>query len=153
MIILDNEVHGASMGSTRGRQDPGGPYVAHMNLAIWEGIKILSKFQRLDYWLMAYTTDHTTGRPCRTTSNMLISGTRSFIVALCNGVQITGCNQNVSSIHAVLSKQDPADITWCDCGQWHRHSCNWCQYLISEHNLLLAAMIKYRHIMNQVKLV
>ena len=28
-------VHGANMGSTCDRQDPGGPHVGHMNLAIW----------------------------------------------------------------------------------------------------------------------
>ena len=34
----DSKVHGADMGPTWGRQDPGGPHVGHMNLAIWEGI-------------------------------------------------------------------------------------------------------------------
>ena len=32
----DSKVHGANMGPTWGRQDPGGPHVAPMNLAIWE---------------------------------------------------------------------------------------------------------------------
>ena len=32
----DSKVHGAKMGSTWGRQDPGGPHVSHVNLAIWE---------------------------------------------------------------------------------------------------------------------
>ena len=32
----DSKVHGANMGPTWGRQDPGGPHVGHMNLAIWE---------------------------------------------------------------------------------------------------------------------
>ena len=31
----DSKVHGANMGPTWGRQDPGGPHVGHMNLAIW----------------------------------------------------------------------------------------------------------------------
>ena len=31
----DNKVHGANMGPTWGRQDPGGPHVGHVNLAIW----------------------------------------------------------------------------------------------------------------------
>ena len=30
----DSKVHWASMGPTWGRQDPGGPYVGHMDLAI-----------------------------------------------------------------------------------------------------------------------
>ena len=30
----DSKVHGAYMGPTWGRQDPGGPYVGPMNLAI-----------------------------------------------------------------------------------------------------------------------
>ena len=31
----DSKVHGANMGPTWGRQDPGGPHVGHVNLAIW----------------------------------------------------------------------------------------------------------------------
>ena len=31
----DSKVHGASMGPIWGRQDPGGPHVGPMNLAIW----------------------------------------------------------------------------------------------------------------------
>ena len=31
----DNKVHGANMGPIWGRQDPGGPHVGPMNLAIW----------------------------------------------------------------------------------------------------------------------
>ena len=30
----DSKVHGANMGLTWGRQDPGGPHVGHMNIAI-----------------------------------------------------------------------------------------------------------------------
>ena len=32
--IPDSKVHGANMGPTWGRQDPGGPCVGHVNLAI-----------------------------------------------------------------------------------------------------------------------
>ena len=32
----DSKVHGANMGPTWGRQDPGGPHISHMNIAIWE---------------------------------------------------------------------------------------------------------------------
>ena len=31
----DSKVHGANMGHTWGRQDPGDPHVGPMNLAIW----------------------------------------------------------------------------------------------------------------------
>ena len=31
----DSKVHGANMGPTWGRQDPGGPHVGHVNLVIW----------------------------------------------------------------------------------------------------------------------
>ena len=34
--ILDSKVHGAYIGSTWGRQDPGGPHVGPMILAIWD---------------------------------------------------------------------------------------------------------------------
>ena len=33
--VPDNKVHGAYMGPTWGRQDPGGPHVGHTNIAIW----------------------------------------------------------------------------------------------------------------------
>ena len=33
--LLDSEIDKANMGSVLGRQDPGGPYVGPMNLAIW----------------------------------------------------------------------------------------------------------------------
>ena len=32
--LPDNKVHVPNMGSTWGQQDPGGPHVGHMNLAI-----------------------------------------------------------------------------------------------------------------------
>ena len=34
----DNKVHGANMGPTWGRQDPGWLHVGHVNLAIWEDL-------------------------------------------------------------------------------------------------------------------
>ena len=38
--IPDNKVHGANMRPTWGRQDQGGPYAGHMNLAIWDVISL-----------------------------------------------------------------------------------------------------------------
>ena len=35
-FIPDSEVHGANMGPTWGRQEPGGPHVDHVNLATWD---------------------------------------------------------------------------------------------------------------------
>ena len=34
----ESKVHVANMGPIWGRQDPGGPHVGHMNLAIWVAI-------------------------------------------------------------------------------------------------------------------
>ena len=34
----DSKVRGANMGPIWGRQDPGGPHVGHMDLAIWESV-------------------------------------------------------------------------------------------------------------------
>ena len=36
IVIPDSKVHGANMGPIWGRQDPGGPHVGPMNLAVWE---------------------------------------------------------------------------------------------------------------------
>ena len=41
----DSKVHVANMGPTWGRQDPGGPHVGHVNLAIWEGLDFYHTFQ------------------------------------------------------------------------------------------------------------
>ena len=38
----DNKVHGANMGLIWGRQDPGGPHVGPVNLAIWVSLNILA---------------------------------------------------------------------------------------------------------------
>ena len=37
VLVPDSKVHGANMGPTWGRQDPGRPHVGPMNLAIWGG--------------------------------------------------------------------------------------------------------------------
>ena len=37
----DNKVHGANMGPIWGQQDPGGPHVGPMNLAIWEVMELM----------------------------------------------------------------------------------------------------------------
>ena len=36
-----SKVHGVNIGPTWGRQDPGGPYVGPMNLAIWVAVCVL----------------------------------------------------------------------------------------------------------------
>ena len=36
--IHDSKIHGANMGPILGRQDPGGPHVGPINLAIWDAI-------------------------------------------------------------------------------------------------------------------
>ena len=36
--IPDSKIQGANVGPTWGRQDPGGPHVGPMNLAIWDGM-------------------------------------------------------------------------------------------------------------------
>ena len=36
LIIPDSKIHGANMGPIWGQQDPGGPHVGPMNIAIWE---------------------------------------------------------------------------------------------------------------------
>ena len=33
--VPDSKMHGANVGPTWGRKDPGGPHVGRMNLAIW----------------------------------------------------------------------------------------------------------------------
>ena len=34
-VVPDNKVHGANMGPTWGREDPGGSHAGPMNFAIW----------------------------------------------------------------------------------------------------------------------
>ena len=40
VTLPDSKVHGANMGPTWGRQDPGMPHVGPMNLAIWAGFRM-----------------------------------------------------------------------------------------------------------------
>ena len=44
--VLDSKVHGANMGPTWGRQDPGGPHVGPMNFAICGVITFMTKRRR-----------------------------------------------------------------------------------------------------------
>ena len=61
----DSKVHGDNTGPTWGRQDPGGPHVGHVNLAMWDGsftrisMKIYLRIRGTGtngnyYWLVAY---------------------------------------------------------------------------------------------------
>ena len=43
----DSKIHGANMGATWGRQDPGGPHVGPMNLAIRELISCAKNFSSI----------------------------------------------------------------------------------------------------------
>ena len=52
-ISPDNKVHGANIGPTRGRQDPGGPHVGPMNLVIWKHVISFAKYSQ--YTLFRYT--------------------------------------------------------------------------------------------------
>ena len=45
----DNKIHGANLGPTWGRKDPGGPHVGLMNLAIWVSISIILVYMTLRY--------------------------------------------------------------------------------------------------------
>ena len=40
-IIPDSKVRGANMGSIWGLQDPGGPHVGPMNVAIWDAFSFI----------------------------------------------------------------------------------------------------------------
>ena len=46
----DSKVHGANMGPTWGRQDPGGAHVGPMNIVIWDAIHLFSTefYARMD---------------------------------------------------------------------------------------------------------
>ena len=46
----DSKVHGANMGPTWGRQDPGGPHVGRMNLAIWERFSVVPTAKNPSAW-------------------------------------------------------------------------------------------------------
>ena len=37
-VIPESKIHGANVGPTWGRQDPGGPHVGHANLAICDNL-------------------------------------------------------------------------------------------------------------------
>ena len=47
----DSKVHGSNMGPIWGRQDPVGPHIGPMNLAIWEFV--MTDFQEISMEIMA----------------------------------------------------------------------------------------------------
>ena len=51
--VPDSKIHGANVGPTWGRQDPGGPHAGHMNLAIW-GVLKPSFRDGMDYMKMPW---------------------------------------------------------------------------------------------------
>ena len=58
--IPDSQVHGANMGPIWGRQDPGGPHVGPMKLAIWHDLHIpcqLTKYcaMKIFVYIFVYT--------------------------------------------------------------------------------------------------
>ena len=57
-VFPDSKVHGANMRPIRGRQDPEGPHVGPMNLAIWFEIQLKCQFNAfIKYRLrIVYTT-------------------------------------------------------------------------------------------------
>ena len=55
--VPDSKVHGANMGSIWGRQDPGGPHVGPMNLAIW-GQTQWSLTHYVVLWVMEWEVSH-----------------------------------------------------------------------------------------------
>ena len=62
----DSKVHGANMGPTWGRQDPGRPHVGHANLAIWEALPLPPLGIRITMSLSPWLLDGLTHilRPC-----------------------------------------------------------------------------------------
>ena len=55
MSFPDSKVHGANMGPTWGRQDPGGPHVGSMNFALWELFRFCVLFISLQQRQMGFT--------------------------------------------------------------------------------------------------
>ena len=50
-LTPDSKVHGANMGPIWGRQDPGGPHVGPMNVAIWDCYSKKVAFNRNMIWI------------------------------------------------------------------------------------------------------
>ena len=54
--LPDSKVHGANMGPIWGRQDPGGPHIGPMNLAIWVYNNMLWMWEYLQSYSVLYDT-------------------------------------------------------------------------------------------------
>ena len=64
-VFPDSKVHGGNMGPIWGRQDPSGPHVGPMNLAIWVVDRVLAKQMKysVGFWIFSlfhkfYTAGH-----------------------------------------------------------------------------------------------
>ena len=58
----DSKVHGTNMGPTWGRQDPGGPHVGHVNLAIWAAWLMIHKYCQSDIIFLIFEVLHNFAR-------------------------------------------------------------------------------------------
>ena len=54
MKIPDSKVHGANLGPIWGRQEPGGPHVGSINIAIWESTRIFFEYQWTEISLLLH---------------------------------------------------------------------------------------------------
>ena len=67
VVIPDSKVHGTNMGPIWVRQDPGGPHVGPINLAIWNGIRISATTVDIDgisYLPSAQSNEESLFLPC-----------------------------------------------------------------------------------------
>ena len=58
MTYPDSKVHGVNMGPTWGAQDPDGPHVGHVNLAIWDSYLNGAASEMRIYLNLAYFQTH-----------------------------------------------------------------------------------------------
>ena len=103
IIIPDNKVHGVNMGPTWGRQDPGGPHVGHMNLAIWDYNEARAEaFFIIDVWNKFLENIHQKNNQSWWCHDMEML---SVLLALCEG--------NPPVIDGFPSQKADNMLLWC----------------------------------------
>ena len=118
----DSKVHGANMGPTWGRQDPGGPHVGHQILAFW--VKPMSC--PLRWWFHADRVDR---------DDVMIWKRLSALLTLCEGnLSVTDGfpSQSASNVDRwcffIVSPNNPLNKRsgW----RWYETSCHSCDPLL-----------------------
>ena len=79
-VIPDSKVHGANVGPTSGRQNPGGPHIGPMNFAIWDINPDKTGQHYISNMVNQHTVDDLLDQPCLYLTSMECRNDNNFMM-------------------------------------------------------------------------